>query len=191
MVALLSQSSDGMPNDDTPLKRTNDCFKALILLDPPLCMRGVSEAVFYDLAELAAARTRRKQSYFDTMEEFVARVRDASRFARVAPDVLDLMAETTLRPSADGTGYELRCPPEYEAQVFECVRDCAGRVNLRNAPCPIKVIGSDPTLPYAYVPALDHDVLRSVDYEFVPATTHLLPLEKPAECAAAVRAYLQ
>lgn len=52
------------------------------------------------------------------------------------------------------------------------------------------VIGSDPALPYAYVPSLDREVLRSVNYEFVRGTTHLLQLEKPAECAAAVRAYL-
>ena len=193
MVALLSQSADQAPDDEARPTPANDCFKALILLDPPLRMRGVSEAVFYDLAELAAARTRRKQSYFDTMEEFVARLRDASRFARVAPDVLDLMAETTLRQSADRAGYELRCPPDYEAQVFECVRDCAGLAAcaLERHAVPIKVIGSDPTLPYAYVPTLDHDLLHRLDYEFVPATTHLLPLEKPAECAAAVRAYLQ
>ena len=229
LVALLSQPSDRRSDSGAPPTTKDDRFRALILLDPPLCMRGVSEAIFYDLAELAAARMRRKQGYFTTMEDFDARVRDASRFARVAPDVLDLMAETTLRPSADGAGYELRCPPEYEAQVFECVRDCAGLAacalerhavpikaegdrrawagvkhgvpegptdfmalaNLRNAPCPIKVIGSDPALPYAYVPSLDREVLRSVNYEFVRSTTHLLQLEKPAECAAAVRAYLQ
>ena len=236
MVALLSPSSDRMSDNRVLPTQKGDRFKALILLDPPLRMRGVNEEVFYDLAELAAARTRRKQSHFDTMEDFDARVRDASGFARVAPDVLDLVAGTTLRPSADRTGYELRCPPEYEAQVFECVRDCAGLaacalerhavpikakgagrvgwarqrawagvkhgvpegptdfmalVNLRDAPCPIKVIGSDPALPYAYVPSLDRGVLQSVDYEFVRGTTHLLQLEKPAECAAAVRAYLQ
>ena len=190
LVALLSQSSGRKSDSEAPPTTKDDRFRALILLDPPLCMRGVSEEVFYDLAELAAARMRRKQGYFTTMEAFDARVRDASRFARVAPDVLDLMAETTLRPSADGAGYELRCPPEYEAQVFECVRDCAGLANLRDAPCPIKVIGSDPALPYAYVPSPNRDVLRSVDYEFVRGTTHLLQLEKPAECAAAVRACL-
>ena len=190
LVALLSLPSVRRSDGEAPPAITDDRFNALILLDPPLRMRGVSEEVFYDLAELAAARTRRKQSYFNTMEDFDARVRDASRFARVAPGVLDLMAETTLRPSADRAGHELRCPPDYEAQVFECVRDCAGLVNLFNAPCPIKVIGSDPTLPYAYVPSLDRDVLRRVGYEFVRGTTHLLQLEKPSECAAAVRAYL-
>ena len=75
--------------------------------------------------------------------------------------------------------------------VPEGPTDFMARVNLRGAPCPIKVIGSDPTLPYAYVPSLDRDVLRSVDYEFVRGTTHLLQLEKPVECAAAVRAHLQ
>ena len=236
LVALLSLPSVRKSDGEAPPTTKDGCFRALILLDPPLYMRGVSEEVFYDLAELAAARTRRKQTHFNTMKDFDERVRNASRFALVAPGVLDLMAETTLRPSADRAGHELRCPPEYEAQVFECVRDCAGlaacalerhavpikaegagRVgwarqrawagvkhgvpegptdfmalaNLRDAPCPIEVIGSDPALPYAYVPSLDREVLRSVDYEFVRGTTHLLQLEKPAECAAAVRAYLQ
>lgn len=188
MVAILSLTCNGKAAEETFCEGG---FKALILLDPPICMRGVSEEAFYQLAELAAARTRRKQSRFESMEEFEARVGNSSRFARVAAGVPHLLAKTTLRRSADGTGYELRCPPEYEAQVFECVRDWARLVNFRGVPCPVKVIGSDPSLPYAYVPTLEHDLLRGPGYEFLDGTTHLLPLEKPVECAAAVCAYLQ
>ena len=53
------------------------------------------------------------------------------------------------------------------------------------------MIGSDPALPYAYAPSLDDAELAHIEYEFIPGTTHLLQLEAPAKCIAAVRAYLQ
>ena len=166
-------------------------FDALILFDPPLYMRGVADDVFFGLAELAAVKTRRKRARFATLAEFEARVARSSKFARVVPGVHGLVARTTLREQARGPGYELRCPPEYEARVFEDTRRWPGRVKFADIGCPVKVIGSDPSLPAAYVPALDEDELAFVEYEFIPGTTHLLQLEAPAKCAAAVLAYLR
>ena len=37
---------------------------ALVLFDPPLCMRGVADDIFYSLAEVAAMKTRRKRARF-------------------------------------------------------------------------------------------------------------------------------
>ena len=50
--------------------------------------------------------------------------------------------------------------------------------------CPIKVIGSDPTVPNSFFPSAEMPELMRLDYDFVPETTHLLQLEKPQVCAA-------
>ena len=56
--------------------------------------------------------------------------------------------------------------------------------------CPLKVIGADPTLPFSYLPSLDLSDIDEVEYDFLPETTHFLPLEKPEECAVEVRNFL-
>ena len=165
-------------------------YGALVLFDPPLYMRGVDDDLFFDLAAFSAAKMRRRRSRFATRADFEARVAGASKFARVRPGVHNLMARTTLRERAEEPGFELCCPPEYDAQLFEDVHRWARRVRFRHVGCPVKVIGSDPALPYAYAPTLDDAELTLVDYEFIPGTTHLLQLEAPAKCVAAVRAYL-
>ena len=67
-------------------------------------------------------------------------------------------------------------------------------IDLDFVPCPIKIIGADPILPYSYLPTLDSslqfsDVVK-VDYDFIPEASHFLQLEKPVECAAMVREFL-
>ena len=56
--------------------------------------------------------------------------------------------------------------------------------------CPIKVIGSDPTMPNSFVPSTRVPELLRLDYDFVPETTHLLQLENPEACAAFTLDYL-
>lgn len=166
-------------------------YSALVLFDPPLYMRGVADDVLFDLAAIAAVKTRRKTRRFASLADFEARVARASKFARVVPGVYNLMARTTLRKRADGPGYELRCPPEYEARLFEDIAQWTRKLSLADIACPVKVIGSDATLPYAYVPSLDGKELDAVEYESISGTGHFLQLERPAECVAAMRAYLR
>ena len=96
---------------------------------------------------------------------------------------MDLFTRTTLRRTADGTGYELRCPREYEAQVYDYVYCWSMTVDLDSVPGPIKAIGADPIVPHSYMPSIDVSELQLLDYDFIPETTHLLLLEKPDACA--------
>ena len=64
-------------------------------------------------------------------------------------------------------------------------------MDFGSLPCPTKVIGSDPTLPYAYLPTFDLSHIETVDYDFIPETTHFLQLEKPQECVAAMSEFLK
>ena len=189
MAALVSLAR-GTQAPDPRAGGQRSGLDALVLFDPPLYMRGVADDVFYGLAEVAAVKTRRKRARFATRAEFETRVARASRFARVVPGVYDLMARTMLRKRPGGLGYELRCPPEYEARVFADARRWPARVDFASLGCPVKVIASDPANPAAYLPSLDDDELALVEYETIPGSTHFLQLEEPAACVRAALSYL-
>lgn len=173
------------------LSPQNNSLAAQVLFDPPLCKPGKSQIEFDDAVERNAARTRRRADRFQTREDFVELLRSVPAFTRVVPGVCDLIARTTLRPSANGEGYELRCPREYEAQIMDYVRGFSPLVDLATLACPTKVMGADPTLPFAYLPTLDLSDVMAVEYDFLPETTHYLQLEDPKECVAVVREFLQ
>jgi len=165
-------------------------YSALILFDPPLCKPTANEAEFDAAAERLAANARQRGHRFQTEEEFADFLAYMRGFTRVVPGVRELMASTTLRRSADGQEFELRCPREYEAQIIEYVRSFSPLVGLEGLSCPTKVIGADPTLPNTYMPAFDLSKMLTVDYDFLPDSTHLLQLEQPAKCAALLREFL-
>ena len=93
-------------------------------------------------------------------------------------------------PVPAGTGYELRCPRDFEAQIIDYSGVYALLVDLQALGSPTKVIGADPTLPYSFLPTFDCSDIAKVDYDFIPEATHLLQLERPQECAAATREFL-
>ena len=166
-------------------------YSALVLFDPPLTKSGASHTELHDAAEHLAAMTRRRGHRFKKLEDFVTVLRVFPMFKRTVPGVRELMARTTLRRSANGEGYELRCPREYEAQLTIYFRSFFPLLDLDLLECPTKFIGADPTMPHAYLPALDPRLASAMDYDFIPETTHLLQLEKPEECAALTREFLQ
>ena len=165
-------------------------FSALIVFDPPLCKPTANEAEFDAAAERQAGMARRRGHRFRTRQEFAEFLAYMPGFQRVVPGVRELMASVTLRPSADGEDFELRCPREYEAQLIEYVRSFSPLLDLEGLPCPTKVIGADPTLPSTYLPTFDLSQMMTVDYDFVPESTHLLQLEQPAKCATLLREFL-
>ena len=173
-----------------PLMSCTEFYSALVLFDPPLCKPGASQVELLMAAEKAAERIQKRGNRFKTREQFADFLHYIPTFARVVPGVRQLMARTTLRRTADGKEYELRCPRECEAQLMNYARSFFPLVDLELLTCPTKIIGADPTLPYSYLPSFDFsDVLR-VDYDFIPEATHFLQLERPTECAAAVREFL-
>ena len=173
-----------------PLMSFSDLYSALVLFDPPLCKPGASQVELLAAAEKAAARIRRRGDRFKTKEEFADFLRYIPTFARVVPGVRELVADTTLRKTAEVNEYELRCPPEYEAQLMDYARSFFPLIDLDLLSCPTKIVGADPTLPYSYLPTFDFSNVMKVDYDFIPEATHFLQLEKPAECAAAIREFL-
>ena len=176
--------------------RAGPRYAALVLFDPPFMPPNG------DPRELGAlgrerglgARTRRRQPRFATRKEFAEVVRSAPVFERLLPGVPELYAEATLRPAADGVGYELCCPREHEAQIFESNLDSSFELAMGSFPCPLKMIGGDPTPPEAFEPSVVlQDLARrcDLDYDYVPGTSHFLQLEKPQECVTLVLEFLE
>ncbi len=188
--ALITLLSLTIMADVLPSARSGH-LSAMALFDPPLCKPGNSQMEFDAAAERAAEVTRRRGRRFQTEEEFAEFLGYLPGFMRVVPGVRELMARTTLRKTADGSGFELRCPRDYEAQIVDYMRSFSALLDFETLPCPTKVIGSDPTLPYTFLPTIDLGDILTVDYDFVPDTTHFLQLEKPAACVEMLREFLK
>ena len=187
LITLMSSSILAIP----ALTLESSAFAALVLFDPPLCKPGASQEKFDEAAEKMAAMTRRRSNRFKSREQYVELLEFLPPFRNVVPGVRELVAATTLREAADGDGYELCCPPEYEARIIDYIRSYSPLVDLDELHCPTKVIGADPTLPYSYLPTIDLSDILSVDYDFLPDTTHLMQLEQPEECVATMRDFIE
>ena len=164
-------------------------YSALVLYDPPLCKPGRSHREFEESAAQIAGLARRRTERFRRREDFAAILPLLPVLRRFVPGAFDLMTMTVLRAS-DDEGFELCCPREYEAQIVDYASVYGVAVDFDSLECPVKVIGADPTLPFSYLPTLDLSDILSVDYDFLPEATHFLQLEKPAECVASLRHYL-
>ena len=166
-------------------------FSALVMFDPPLRKPGATSNEFDLAAERSANVAARRSSTFQTREDFVSLMRFLPMLNHTVPGMAELMARTTLRRCGDGSGFELRCPREHEAQIIAQARIWAVLVDFDALRCPTKVIGADPTLPYSYLPTLDLREMLTVDYDFLPDATHFLQLERPEDCVAMMRKFLE
>lgn len=170
------------------LERDGSGFEALVLFDPPICPPSGSLEDLEITGQKLAERARHRRDSFEHPEEFAARLCQSRSFERLRPGVAGLFARSTLRRT--GTRYRLRCPPVYEAQIYEYFWGWTTEVDFGNLPCPVKVIGADPTVPFSFMPSLDLSTLVQLDYDFVPETTHLLLLENPEACTASMLEFL-
>ncbi len=165
-------------------------FAGRLLFDAPLCRPGKTYEEMEAATAHNAAVARKRTQQFTTREDFSNRIQFAAVFSRVVPGVFDLMAKTTLRKSSSRDDYELRCPREYEARIAEYGEIFSVMVDLEDLVSPTKVLGADPTIPFSYLPSLDLRDIVTVDYDFLPETSHFLQLEEPEACASAVREFL-
>ena len=172
----------------------SSAYSALVLFDPVVCPPGCRpedvEKVETMLRHLGEAALRRRER-FASREEFMDRVLRAPGFQLLCPGAPELVARTTLRQASNGDGYELRCPREYEAAISLEGPRWARAADLSRVSCPVKIIGSDPTVPFSFLPTVDLREILALDYDFVPDTTHLLQLEQPAECVAAMLPFVE
>ena len=165
-------------------------YSALVLFDPPLCKPGRNFRDFEEAAIRMAKSARRRTHHFKTKSAFTELFGIFPTYKAAVPGTVDLLADSTLRESPDGEGFELRCPREYEAQIIDYASVFGAFIDFAKVRCPVKVLGADPTLPYSYLPSLNLSDISSVDYDFLPDATHMLQLEQPEECVAVMREFI-
>ena len=186
LVALLYSSS---LFSDTLVQHRRG-FQALVLFDPPMHRPGKSHKEFDDAVEVTARRTRNRTYRFNSREQLLELLNFFPAYSRMVPGARELMVNSLLRKSTDWEGYELRCPPTYEAKIVDYIRAYADQVDLDKLPCPVRITGADPVLPFSYLPTVDLSHMLHVDFDFVPETTHYMQMEKPLECAHYVRSFV-
>ena len=172
----------------TPSKGEN--YSALVLFDPPISNTASGTRKLETRSRETASMLRRRARWFRSREELADLHTYLPYFRRSVPGTLELLARTTLKESPTGKGFELRCPSQFEARIWDHAAEYAASVDFGALRCPVKLVLPGSTAQDAKSPTFDFqesDVCR----ELLPDTTHLLPLEKPRACAEALRSFLR
>ena len=164
-------------------------FDAIVAFDLPLVPPGQTRSDLERVGQHLARMARKRRSSYATRDAFARRLARMPVFNRLQARDFDLIARTTLREGAGG-GYELRCPPEYEARMFGEYYSWSSITETRDAPCPVKAISADPTIVGTYLPGEGMEELVHMDYDFVPETSHLHQIEAPDQCREAMLEFL-
>lgn len=170
-------------------------WSPLVLFDPPLFPPSGHPLAALEREHMRemAALARRRPARYDEPGALAAQLRRRAMFARWRPGMHDLFARATLRPAADGDGWELACPRELEARIFETNVDPALWPRLGGLPVPLKIIAADPDLPGQQAPALLSAAVaadQGIAYAMIPGTTHFLQVEQPEAVLAAMESFL-
>jgi pimeloyl-ACP methyl ester carboxylesterase len=165
-------------------------WEALVLVDPALNAPGgkareAGSRFEHVLAKWARSRPERFADPSELADQF-----RASRAASLwLPEAHELMARAVTRPAAGG-GYELSCPGAWEAQVYLHNIKMGTWPLLPKIGSPHLFLLADPNLPTA-TPACGIAIQAATEfglnYAVVPGTSHMLQVEKPDLCAAAIR----
>jgi pimeloyl-ACP methyl ester carboxylesterase len=145
-------------------------------------------------AEAAKERNQRsvqialaRRSIWDSPSMFLARLRALPAYAQISDIVLSAHVEAGLKRNSFGR-WELCCAPETEAAVYSTVFNASVFTSLSKLDLPVQFVASDSVIgssPVQAVQASAGAVIRRPAI-YLEGTSHLLPLERPAECAAVI-----
>lgn len=169
-------------------------FAALVLFDPPLYPPSGDPYTAEPLWRHLSTQARFREDHFSTREQFADQLRRLWMFELVVPGIPELASQALLRSKANGSGdlgYELRCPRLWEAHALQYAFAYCLEPERSRFACPVKVISGDPLFAFSSMPSADLEGIVGFEYDFIPRTTHFLPLEEPAQCAATLVAYLE
>ncbi len=169
-------------------------WDALVLVDPALLTPGEREReASHRFEHVLAKWARNRPGRFRDPDELAAQFRASRAAALWLPEAAELMARAVTRPAADG-GFELSCPPEWEARIYEQNIDMGTWPLLSKLRGPTMFLGADPTLPTATPTAAVVGLAAKeagLPHVVVPGTSHTLQIERPDLCVGAVRSFFQ
>ena len=169
-------------------------WDALALFDPPLIpspghrAHEAARSFELGLADWAASRPDR----FAGAMELAARFARSKSLARWVEGGHALMARAITRPDPAG-GVVLCCPREGESRVYRTNAGLDLCPRLGEIAGPFAFISSDPDAPGALAPgkvgrAMKED--HGIAWTPIPGTSHLLQIERPEACRAALETFL-
>ncbi len=167
-------------------------YAGLLLFELPLWLRNPDGRDLGRRAQAMRASTRRRKDCYRSREELVHETRNLAGFQGLADEIVDLIAETTTRQADDPAGgVVVCCPRHHEARLYEDMWVYGTLADLLAVRTPLKVVGGDPTSKHSFMPSLSFDGILAVDYDYIPETTHMLPLEQPDVCEAHTVAFVE
>ncbi len=158
-------------------------FRQLVLFDPVILMPEYYTA---DLGESEPHPTSRRKRDFASLKEMVERFKTREPYALFDPRVFEDYCRFGLLEAGDG--YELACPPEVEASVYETSRSNASILaTAAKAELPTLIVRAQQTQMMDFKgsptwPKLASTMPRGTDM-YRPDRTHFHPLEDPADAA--------
>jgi pimeloyl-ACP methyl ester carboxylesterase len=178
-LALLLAAQGGAP-------WRSGCF-----FEPPAPTRAMVQDpahIASNQARLAATLRRRRQ--WPSPGAFAARLRQDPGHAGISDAGLIAHAEAALR--REGAQWVLRCAPETEAAVYGITFSSLAQDTLRSTGRPVLFVASA-AAPDRWLAAAQAEAAARCAGRLLrlPGTTHLLPLEQPSACAAAIRSLTQ
>lgn len=167
----------------------------LFLVDPPIYPRDGHplQAIKAPHNARIAELTRRRPDRFDDLDIYIRMLRTRPQFRRLVPGSPELFAAATFREDPEG-GYILCCPKELEARYYEQNVHTQIWPALTSLPVPVFLLGGDPDSDWpSPVSKIVAEIAREtgLPYELVPDSSHLLQIERPAECVAALEGWLK
>jgi pimeloyl-ACP methyl ester carboxylesterase len=178
--------------------RRPELFRAVVAIDPvffnPLKLAAYD--VFRRLGQaervhplIAGARRRRRA--FASTDEMFGRYRQAAVFRRLDDAALRAYVDAAAAPSPDGQGVTLAVTPEWEAAIYATGPYNLWRQLSKLKPPLLVIRGAESdTFDPGAVKALRQRLPTAQILE-VPATGHLVPLEKPADVGRAILEFLE
>jgi pimeloyl-ACP methyl ester carboxylesterase len=137
-----------------------------------------------------AEGARKRRLVWDSPAEMAAAYRSREVFANWRDDVLLLYAEHGLYQREDGR-FELKCPGEIEAAIFEHSASLNVWGVLPNITCPTLVLRGERTEEFtamAAISAAQH--IPGAIPDVIPGAGHLAPMERPGIVARMARGFL-
>lgn len=167
-------------------------WDALVLFDPPMVpppghpIHEIARDFELGLSRWALTRPHR----FGDPSELAAGFAASRSLRRWVAGAHELMARAILRrDERPGAGWTLACPREGESRVYATNSALHLTPRLGEIEGPTAFIASDPEAPDARSPAFVNRAMRETfghAYEAIPGAGHMLQIEEPAACAAAL-----
>lgn len=165
-------------------------FASAALFEPPISPtpdlpeHALSGELSFGL--INGAERRRRE--WDSPQAFFDRLDGNKHYAAWDRAMMAAHTSATLRPKADGTGYELACDPAVEAAGYRMTLNSSTFRYVHRFCCPTMFVASDP--PEAGGPPswaarmqwLASERVPGAKLVHLPGTSHMMLFERPDEC---------